>query len=237
MENKNNTLLLIIIGLLALALISVGIYIVLRLPVSKETTNDSTNTPVETNEKDTTTENVTTQVTNFSNNFMTIDIPKDWTYSEAADAINIEKSGYILYINPNFNQASGVNGARFSEISEGSPSADLVMLVQPNDPCGTKASKSIFLDYVRTDLYISKNNGSEACGAPTDNSTRWYFSYVTTGTGYVNYYDTSSPSTSYVITMSYQTDSINMLPNQDENNLEDMLNQMSDILKTLVLRK
>ena len=167
---------------------------------------------------------------------MSIDIPNGWKYTEVNDSVNIEKDGYILYINPNFNQASGVDGARFSEISQGSPSADLVMLVQPNDPCGTTTTENIVLGYERKDLYISKGDASEACGAPTDSQTRWYFSYAIKDDGYVNYFDKTDPTTSYVITMSYQTTSVDKLPVKGSSTLNNMLKEMSDILGSLVLK-
>jgi len=149
--------------------------------------------------------------------------------------VNITKDNYILYINPFFQQASGVQGGRFSDISSGAPSSDAVLKTQPANPCGTYDSTSIrtLKEY---DYYISTTETNTNCNKPTDSGSRWYFSYATKDSGYITYYQ-SDETHGYVITMSYNSRDITKLPKKTDAQLTDMLNQMREIIKTLELKK
>lgn len=179
----------------------------------------------------------------FSNEYLSITIPEGWTYSTTArGAINIIKDGYILYINPRAQQASGVEGGRFAEISMGAPSSDIVNLEPPSDPCGTSSTVAMQgTTYQRHDFYISNETKQEYCAAPSNGAQVWYFSYVTAADatyGYFNYWRTprSDGSVGYVITMAYNSRDLNALPARDDQMLSSMLSQMSAMIKSLVIK-
>lgn len=174
----------------------------------------------------------------FENDYLKITIPEDWTVTTInsnSRAVNITKGKYILYINPYTVQASGAEGGRFAEISMGAPSADAVVLAPPSPPCGTSETHEVDEKFKRVDLFINKNNKSEFCATP-ENINAWYFSYVTNSQGnYFNYYKDGIHA--YVITMAYDSKNIDSFPQKDSLELTTMLNEMSDILKSLELKK
>ena len=176
---------------------------------------------------------------------MSLTVPATWSVNELnTGAVNISKEGYILYINPDISQASGVEGGRFSEIAQGSPSADLVIKNWPDDPCGTAEKSSINTKLKRTDYFVNKNNVgvSSNCNAPA-NGSAWYFSYVTTpDAGYFASKKEFTGSSAYngldqfVITMSYKTSDVNNLPKEDSEARENALDEMSAMLTSLKLK-
>jgi hypothetical protein len=64
----------------------------------------------------------------FENQYLTIAVQTGWTVHESADqTLNLTHGKYVPSINPMFTHASGVTCGRFSEITQGMPSADAVM--------------------------------------------------------------------------------------------------------------
>src|SRR5512136_564508 len=130
----------------------------------------------------------------YENQYMKVVLQPGWTATRPRRhlaAVNITKGDYILYINTQTSQASGVEGGRFSEIGMGAPSVDAVVTTQPSPPCGTQESKPIVAPFTRQDLYVSKadSKSNEWCNAPASGATVWYFSYVTDAAGgYFNFY-------------------------------------------------
>lgn len=173
----------------------------------------------------------------YENSYMKITVPSTWTYTTTANgSINIMKDNYILFINPNYQQASGVQGGRFEEIASGAPSADAIIKVKPSGPCGSTVTTLAYSVYKRKDLYVKNSDASETCAAPTTNSSVWYFSYVVDNDGYLSYYKTVA-NTSYVITMSYNSKNVNSFPVKDSSALNAKLNEMTNIVKTLQLKR
>lgn len=178
----------------------------------------------------------------FENEYLKLTIPNDWKYQTVkSGAINILKDNYILYINPNASQASGVEGGRFSEIASGAPGADLVIKTHPSNPCGLSESSNISNQLVRSDFYINSEMAAKMlnCNAPTDEKTVWYFSYVTTkGDGYFgdfskfNIFPTDSRR-QLVITMTYQASNVNNLPVKSSEQFKKMLSEMTEIVKSI----
>ena len=170
---------------------------------------------------------------------MTVTVPSDWTASQAAQnaaAVNITKGNYILYINVNATQASGVTGGRFAEIAQGAPSADAVVTIQPSPPCGTQEKTSAFDKYSRVDLYVSASDKKDYCAVPTNASTVWYFSYLTDqNNGYFNYYQADQPP-GLVVTMAYNLKDVNSLPVKGSSDLNTAFSDMTSIAKSLVIK-
>lgn len=199
----------------------------------------------------------------FENAYMKVTVPQDWTVTEVTEtlqdqrydkltgktitvgepkttkngAVNITKGKYILYIHPQAGQASGVTGGRFAEISMGAPSADAVVIEQPSPPCGTEQKSLVKNGWTRHDWFVSSKDKLEYCAVPSGSATVWYFSYITDSrNGYINYYtDGSLPG--WVITMGYNTKTVNSLPPQSSPELTTALTEMTNIVKTLELKQ
>jgi len=195
----------------------------------------------------------------YETNYLKVMIPTGWTATIAKEmveeivdengnsisvqpnpaAVNITKDNYILYINTQAQQASGVEGGRFSEIAQGAPSADAVIKIHPTSPCGSSEKGSAFDQYQRVDLYVSSQEKNiETCNIPTGQKTVWYFSYITGNSkgGYFNYY-TDASGKGLVITMAYDSDNVNQLPIKDSAVLTQMLETMTDIAATLEIKQ
>lgn len=169
----------------------------------------------------------------FSNEFLSFKYPSDWEVTKTGGGANIIRGNYILYVNPNYSQASGVRGARLSEIASGAPGADIVLTVHPAYEGSCGSTEKISIDKkARNDLFVSVYGTGAQCNLPTDNQTHWYFSFVNTDFGYVNYYK-DGQVLSYVITMTYKTDDVNKLPVKGSVDLENNLEIMTEIVKTM----
>lgn len=193
----------------------------------------------------------------YENEKLSITIPTGWTASEVITnvdsksdgattelnpaAVNITNGKWILYVNVDASQASGVEGGRFAEIGMGAPSVDAVVLVEPGE-CGKQTKTAAFDNYTRVDLTISAADGREACAAPTDGLTHWFFSYLTSpGNGYFNDY-VPGQNPGLVVTMAYDTrllqttDVVNALPVAKSPTLMAALKEMTDIASTLKIK-
>ena len=161
-------------------------------------------------------------------------------------AVNITKGNYILYINTQASQASGVEGGRFSEIAMGAPSAEAVVTDWPNE-CGTsEIHPTLVANHPRVDLYVGPQDERSWCKVPAGGKTAWFFSYITAdndkgsdGRPYFNYYEHISPEggMGYVITMAYDSKDINSLPVKGSASLDVALSEMTDIISTLELKQ
>lgn len=174
----------------------------------------------------------------FENNFIKVTLPEDWIATEATrtKAVNITKGNYILYINPQMQQASGVEGGRFAEIAMGAPSADAVVTVQPSSECGTSEAATVNQNYSRKDWFVGPQDKQEWCQVP-GTKTVWYFSYISTQKGgYINYYKDGSP-TGLVVTMSYNSKVVNNLPEKGSPELTQALAEMTEIVKSMEVKQ
>lgn len=178
----------------------------------------------------------------YENQYMKVDLLPGWTAKNARSipaAVNITKGNYILYINTQASQASGVEGGRFSEIAMGAPSADAVVPVQPSPPCGKAETGSAFDGRTRMDLYVSKADlkSQSWCNAPSGEATVWYFSYITDAAGgYFNFY-VPGQGRALVVTMAYRSKNVNSLPVQGSIELNSMLSEMTSIVSSLKVKK
>jgi hypothetical protein len=235
----------IVYGILLAIIIIGGLYFILRKETSApeiviETPTQNNETPAD-----------EVKSTTFENDYMKLTLPEGWTaepvsgplqpnsdssIAPSGSAVNITKGNYILYINTEAKQASGVEGGRFSEISQGAPSADTVITSQPSPQCGTAEIDTAFLDFKRADLFVSSQDKKDYCAVPTNGKTVWYFSYLTRGQGYFNYYK-SGEAPALVVTMSYNSKTINNFPVKGSAELNTALSDMTAITESLQLKK
>ena len=182
------------------------------------------------------------QNTVYENPYMKVVLLPGWTAKSARRtpaAVNIAKGNYILYINTQASQASGVEGGRFAEIAMGAPSADAVVTVQPSPPCGKAESRPAFDPHTRVDLYVSKpdSKSEEWCNAPSSGATVWYFSYITDAAGgYFNFY-VPGQNRALVVTMAYRSKDVDRLPLKASTELESMLSEMTSIARSLKIKR
>jgi hypothetical protein len=193
----------------------------------------------------------TTQTQVYENQYMKFNIPAGWTAKQATHttyvgsvarkfsnpaAVNVTKGNYILHINARASQASGVMGGRFGEIAGGVPSVDAVVKdIANGDTCGNGESHAVFAKYVRWDFYSSDLGNKELCNLSESGSV-WYFSFITTNNGgYFNYYDNNCCG-GLVVTMAYNSRDISDLPVKGSATLNRMLNEMTNIVKTLKVK-
>lgn len=249
----NNPIVKIALG--TIIVIAVGAAIFVSLPET------ATPTPAETPNvtQSATPSATTTQPSHiYETSELAVTIPAGWTATEATQngianpsAVNITKGSWILYINVNASQASGVTGGRFAEIGMGAPSVDAVVLDEPNE-CGTATLTPAFGAFSRVDLSVSAINARDWCSVPKNGKSVWFFSYLTkTGIGgYFNDY-VADQNPALVVTMAYEIDDVkgmNDLPpdatNSGVNNLPEMgsadlnaaLKAMTDIASTLTVK-
>lgn len=182
------------------------------------------------------------QNTAYENQYMKIVLLPGWTAKtprRAPAAVNITKGSYILFINAQATQASGVEGGRFSEIAMGAPSADAVVTVQPSPPCGRAESSPASDRRTRMDLYVSKADikSQDWCNAPSSGATVWYFSYITGAAGgYFNHY-VPGQNLALVVTMAYRSKNVDDLPIQGSPELNSMLSEMTLMVNSLKLKQ
>lgn len=176
----------------------------------------------------------------YKNQYMTVGIPDGWTAEEVANdpaAVNITNGTYDLFINARTAQASGIQGGRFAEIEGNATSAYAVVTMEPGGPCGSHVTSTIAVNggmAEQDDLYVGPNDGRVDCAVPTNGNTVWYFSYITLGDGYFNYFN-SPEFVGWVVTMSYNSKDVNSLPVKGSPDLNRALSQMDSILNTLTI--
>src|SRR5260370_27174018 len=181
------------------------------------------------------------QNTVYENQYMKVVLLPGWTAKNprrTPAAVNIAKGNYILYINTQASQASGVEGGRFAEIAMGAPSADAVVTVQPSPPCGKAESRPAFDPHTRIDLYVSKaDSKSQAwCDAPSSGATVWYFSYITDAAGgYFNFY-VPGQNRALVVTIAFSSKNANTLPLKASTDLDSSVPAKPFILKSLKIK-
>jgi hypothetical protein len=176
------------------------------------------------------------------NDYLEIMIPKNsgWSYQESGKGVlDIRKDGYVLHIDPNAAQASGVEGGRFAEIAQGT-AADLVQKMQPSEPCGSLERVNLSDKLDITSYYIGPNDASEnLCNAPQDSSTHWYFSFAATPhSGYfgdLSFFGVNGEPgvRQFVVTMTYAASEIDKLPLKDSPQRLSIMKEVKDMLKTL----
>jgi len=92
--------------------------------------------------------------------------------------VNITKGNYILYINTQASQASGVGGRAVCRNCYGAPSADAVIKEWPSQPCGSLEKSPVYTNkdenpFTEWILYVNNQEKNLYCNVPANNSTVW----------------------------------------------------------------
>jgi hypothetical protein len=243
----NQKALNIVYGIIIAILLIGGLYFLLHKNTSAPETVTQTPTQSDPNQP-----SAPSTSTTFENEYMKLILPAGWkaelaskalydnsdvpTISPSPTAVNITKGNYILYINTEASQASGVTGGRFAEIAQGALSADAVVIENPSPQCGTAEVDSTSFGFTRADLFVSAADKKDYCAVPTNGQTVWYFSYFTKGQGYFNYYK-EGETPALVATMAYNSKTINSFPIKESHELSQALSEMTDIFNSLDLKK
>jgi len=242
----------IVLSVVAAILLGAVLYFVLSTePATQNNQNTDNSVPAANGNNQDQTPQPDVKSSVYETQYLKITVPKGWTAKQASQtiydnnnpvtkpnpaAVNITKGNYILYINTQAGQASGVEGGRFGEISSGAPSADAVVTEQPSPPCGTSEAVPAFLDFKRVDLYVSAKDKQGFCSVPTNGATVWYFSYLTTKQGgYFNYYKPGE-TPALVVTMAYNSKVVNNLPTKGSSELKTALDDMTKIVQSLQVK-
>jgi hypothetical protein len=187
----------------------------------------------------------------FESYYLHLTVPEGWNIvtknlgsvpdNFATEYYEIEKDGYIIYINPSTGPADGSEGGKFSDIAQHIAGSSLVIEMQPSNPCEDNMPQTKMTTYMlRSDFYVSKDNTVDWCNKPS-NGTIWYGSYVSSpGTGYFGevYMINKKPEIRrYLITMGYsKAKNINDLPKKDSKELNAKLLEMSAIVRSIVFK-
>jgi hypothetical protein len=151
----------------------------------------------------------------------------------------ITKDNYIIHIDTMVEQASGIIGGRIEELAreDEAPSLYAVVTSHPGFPCGSSETYYLSNKYVRIDWYIDSQDKNPVCTPPLEGKV-WYLSYITNreNYSYINYYDEGRPL-GFTISMAYNSNDVNKLPKKDSAELNAMLNEMTNIVKTLEIKK
>jgi hypothetical protein len=231
----NNRTYLIGIAILAVVIIGAAVY----LSLSPKTTIAPTAPQTSTSGTPASPTPSTPSASVYENASMKVELADGWKAVQAGsnpDAVNITKDNWILYINVNASQASGVEGGRFAEIAQGAPSVDAVVTEEPNE-CGKTVTTAADNNFSRVDYFMSAADKTEWCAAPTNGKTVWFFSYLTTpGNGFFNDY-TSGSNPALVVTMAYNSKVINSFPVSGSTELKTALKQMTDMADTIFIKQ
>mgnify|MGYP001457316282 CR=1 FL=1 len=164
------------------------------------------------------------------NEFLKIKLSHDWKAAESKDPVVILTKGrYRLTIDPMFTHASGIEGGRFSEITQEMKSLDAVManVDQPAGgwECADSSSDSVFVtkELSLRSLYTDSSKVGSGCVFPSSAKSVWFGSFSGGNTS----------QTEYTITLYYDTNDVNELPVRHDPELERTFQEVAAILQTL----
>lgn len=165
------------------------------------------------------------------NPYLTIRILPGWTVGASPDQrLNLEKGKYRLTINPVFTHASGIVGGRFSEIVEGMESLVAVTrnVDQPasGSECAQYDALVVTNEISLGNLYTDSSKTGNECVFPASGLPVWFGSSFS-GNG---------PESEYTITLSYDTEDVNLLPRKGSPGLKQVFAEVVAMLKTLRLK-
>ncbi len=167
----------------------------------------------------------------FNNQYVRMTILPGWTASASIPELKVTHGKYVLTINPMYQHASGVEGGRFEEVTDGMSSIEAVRaeVVQPSWILCAKSDVTVITEMLSlANLYTddTKENLENGCKFPADGKPAWFGSYFA-GTG---------SESEYTITLAYDTSDVNQLPKKDDPKLQKVLDDVVAMLKTLQLK-
>jgi hypothetical protein len=218
-----------------------------NIPQTEQTDNTTIQTSQDNSVQPTQTQ-PTAQGTVFSNQYLSINILPGWVAkqpSSVPQSVNITKGNYILYINPLFGHASGIEGGRFGEVAGGMPSVDAVVTNQAMADGYTcalmpyeqlKITDKLSLGSLYTGISQGTDEAKE-CNFPSDGKSAWFGAY-SSGSASDVFGRTTSPDAfnEYAITVAYNTNDVNKLPKADSKEVGSTLYDISVMLDSLKLK-
>jgi len=169
----------------------------------------------------------------FESPYFTMTIVSGWAVTPSTDQrVRITHGKYVLSIDPIYTHASGVNCGRFGELANGLPSVGTVManVDQPAGgfECSQSSSKPTIVnkDISLGNLYTDRSKSENGCIFPASGQTVWFGSFFC-GEG---------SESEYAITLGYDTDNVNELPEKDSAELKNVFIDVVEMLKTLDLK-
>ena len=167
----------------------------------------------------------------FNNQYVRMTILPGWTASASIPELKVTHGKYVLTINAIYQHASGVEGGRFEEVTDGMSSVEAVRaeVVQPSWILCAKSDVAVITGTLSlASLYTddTKANVEDGCKFPADGKPAWFGSYFA-GTG---------SESEYTITLAYDTSNMNELPKKGDPELTRVLNDTKTMLKTLELK-
>ena len=199
----------------------------------------------------------------YENQYMKFTVLGGWVVSEAdtivfvdrtttvKPAVNNTKGDYILSVDPLYQHASGIVGGRFSELTRGLVSFELVMENIPKpaggDECATIESRTIAGSLITLEDYYTARNSYRydadrpetefPCHIPVDGVSAWFGS-ATSGAADEAFGRATAPTPSneYAITLSYSTVDPNKLPKKGSQELNEIFDEVNSMLQTLRLK-
>lgn len=167
----------------------------------------------------------------FNNQYVRMTILPGWTASASIPELKVTHGKYVLTVNPIYQHASGVEGGRFEEVTDGMSSVEAVRaeVVQPSWILCAKSDVAVITGTLSlANLYTddTKANVEDGCKFPADGKPAWFGLYFA-GTG---------SESEYTITLAYDTSDVNELPKKGDPDLTRVLNDTKTMLKTLELK-
>ncbi|MGD0987414.1 MAG: hypothetical protein ABR874_06370 [Candidatus Sulfotelmatobacter sp.] len=166
------------------------------------------------------------------NQFVTMTISPGWVAASRDQVLVVSHEKYVLRINPIFMHASGVEGGRFSEITDGMAGIGAVMR-EVDQPAGgfecSEASSSPRTTSAETklnSLYTDSSKTGNGCTFPDDGKSAWF--------------GATAPCANEgecTITLDYDTDNVNALPKKDSREIQDVLSAVETMLNTVRFNK
>ena len=172
-----------------------------------------------------------TAVRKFDNSYLSMTIRPGWRVADSGDQrLSLIRGDYLLYVNPIFTHASGIEGGRFGEIMNGMPSVDAVMrnVDQPaGGPECSQSDRTVVNESISlTNLYTDSSKSDNECNFPDGKRTVWFGSFFS-GTG---------SGSDYSVTLAYNSDDVNRLPARRSPQLRQIFSDAVAMLKTLNLK-
>jgi len=170
---------------------------------------------------------------NFDNQYVRMTILPGWIVgSSTPPLVKFSRGKYVLTVNPIYVHASGVEGGRFEEVTDGMRSVQAVRaeVLQPSWILCAQSDHVVAITGTLSlvNLYTddTKENVANDCKFPADGKTAWFGSYFVS----------EGSESSYTITLSYDTDDVNALPKKGTPELERVLNDVATMLKSFELK-
>jgi hypothetical protein len=177
-------------------------------------------------------QNPGTRANVFENEYVKMTIRPGWTVdSSTPPLLKVHHGKYVLTVNPVYEHASGVEGGRFEEVTDGMPSIEAVRaaVLQPSwilcaQSDVVKITGTISLVTLYTD--DTKENVDNGCRLPADGKTAWFGSYFVS----------EGSESSYTITLAYDSSDVDAFPKKGTPELRKVLSDVVTMLKTIELK-